>query len=389
MSEIAAVLLKDGKNTAADLGLLEGQPGTALFFFYYARLTGDDTYSEYAFDTMSSVFDEINNGFGYASFSSGLAGVGWTLEHLVRHGFFEAATDDLLTELDPMLYEKMISDIREKNYDYLHGALGGGLYFLERLPNADARLHLEALIAELETVGLPVGGGGVQWLSTRDFETGKRACNTSLAHGTASIIAFLSKVHNAGICTEKTAALLTGTVHHLLNQRLSGGDHLSCFPAWVEDGEEPVSSRLAWCYGDLGIGIALWQAARALENSQWERTAVEVMRHSTGRRALKENTVLDAGLCHGTAGIAHIYNRMYHYTGEDIFKDSAAFWLRETLKMARFGQGNAGFRTKYADEFGGWVIKGGLLEGIAGIGLAFMSTISDIEPAWDRCLLLS
>ncbi len=31
----------------------------------------------------------------------------------------------------------------------------------------------------------------------------------------------------------------------------------------------------------------------------------------------------------------------------------------------------------------------GFLEGIAGIGLAFISAISDIEPAWDEYLLLS
>ncbi len=30
-----------------------------------------------------------------------------------------------------------------------------------------------------------------------------------------------------------------------------------------------------------------------------------------------------------------------------------------------------------------------LLEGIAGIGLAMISAVSDIEPIWDECLLLS
>ncbi|MFM7431585.1 MAG: hypothetical protein ACKO1F_17035, partial [Flammeovirgaceae bacterium] len=37
----------------------------------------------------------------------------------------------------------------------------------------------------------------------------------------------------------------------------------------------------------------------------------------------------------------------------------------------------------------GWVEFDGLLEGSAGIGLALLSAISDIEPKWDRCLLLS
>ena len=148
------------------------------------------------------------------------------------------------------------------------------------------------------------------------------------------------------------------------------------------------SSRLAWCYGDLGISVALWHASQALGRKDWEQEAIDTILHASKRRGLVENGVVDAGLCHGTAGIAHIFNRMHGYTGLEELKEASNYWFAETLKMARFEDGLAGFKAWQGNERG-WVNEPGLLEGIAGIGLALISAVSDIEPAWDECLLLS
>ena len=111
--------------------------------------------------------------------------------------------------------------------------------------------------------------------------------------------------------------------------------------------------------------------------------------HASKRRDLKENFVLDAGLCHGTAGIAHIFNRMFINTGVTDFKEASDYWFEETLKMATFEDGLAGYKVWRTKEMGGWTNEYGFLEGIAGIGLAMISTISNINPDWDECLLLS
>ncbi len=57
--------------------------------------------------------------------------------------------------------------------------------------------------------------------------------------------------------------------------------------------------------------------------------------------------------------------------------------------MAIFKDGFCGYKKYRAEEHGGWIPEAGLLEGIAGIGLILISIVSDIEPKWDRCLLLS
>jgi hypothetical protein len=113
------------------------------------------------------------------------------------------------------------------------------------------------------------------------------------------------------------------------------------------------------------------------------------MLHATKRRGLQKNGVVDAGICHGTAGIAHIFNRFYRDTQLDSFKHATDYWIDQTLKMAKFKDGLAGYKSWQGHE-NGWKNEYGLLEGIAGIGLVLHSYLHpEIEPTWDSCLLLS
>jgi hypothetical protein len=69
------------------------------------------------------------------------------------------------------------------------------------------------------------------------------------------------------------------------------------------------------------------------------------------------------------------------------FKNAADYWMNETLKMAKFEDGLAGYKVWYGEQ--GWLNEYCLLEGIAGIGLALMTYYYEVEPIWDECLLLS
>lgn len=182
--------------------------------------------------------------------------------------------------------------------------------------------------------------------------------------------------------------MLDGAVLFLLNNRLDINKYSSYFPNLSLDSELPKSSRLAWCYGDLGISVALYQAGKITQNREWINKSVEILLHSTKRRTFETTFAIDGGLCHGTAGIAHIYNRMYKCTSIEDFKLTSDFWFSETLKMAKFPDGLAGFKAWRTPERGNWALESGFLEGIAGIGLAMISAVSDIEPNWDECLLL-
>ncbi len=95
--------------------------------------------------------------------------------------------------------------------------------------------------------------------------------------------------------------------------------------------------------------------------------------------------VIDSGFCHGSVGVAHIFNRVYQLTKITKFKDAASFWYKETLNFAKFNNGYAGYMA-YKDN---WQPDLGLIQGVAGIGLSLMSATSTLAPKWDECFLLS
>ena len=389
ISEIAETLVKHTGDLKDNIGLMGGKIGIALFYFYYAKLLGEDKYADYGVELISDVFDVINNDFTYHTHAGGLAGIGWTVEHLAQNDFIDTDTNEVLADLDPYLHKTMIYDIENENYDFLHGAVGNGVYFLSRLNSEKSKEYLKELIDQMDKISHKDEDGARKWLSTLNLEEETRGYNLSLSHGIASIIVFLGKVLETGIYNGKVSILLNGAVQYLLKYKLDRKKFLSNFPSWISE-EEPLSaSRLAWCYGDLGISTALWQAAQSAGNKDWEKIAVDVLLDSTARKDLKENTVLDAGLCHGAAGIMHIYNRAYHYTGIDIFKELALYWADQTLKFATYKDGYAGYKAWRTEKYGGWTPEAGFLEGISGIGLAFISLISNIEPEWDRALFIS
>ncbi|SDD27643.1 Lanthionine synthetase C-like protein [Williamwhitmania taraxaci] len=387
--KIDAIAQHIGNSTQNSPDLMSGKSGEMLFLAYYHLYKNDETKENKTTIILSSIFDEIKRGFKYPTFCNGLAGIGWTVEHLVQHNFIKADTNKIIGSLDDFLYPYMMHYIREGNYDYLHGALGLGLYYSSRKSSERAHGYLIDLVAELDRQATRMDQG-IAWERKLKPDSDVRGYNLSMSHGIASIITILSRLYEAGICKDKTLELATGAVTYLLSNRRTA-DAKYLFPGWVckEETEMIQGGRLAWCYYDMGISIALWQAGQLFGSERWKKEAIDILLHTTRILDLKEGGIHDAGICHGAAGIAHIYHRMYRYTNVDAFRIAAIFWFEQCIKMASFDDGLAGYKTFQVAEYGGWQKDYGLLNGIAGIGLAMISFVSDIEPDWDSALLLS
>jgi len=403
LREIADSLCVPDSNHKEGIGLMSGSTGIMLFLFYYSKFSQQQKYYDAGVDMIQNTYEVIGRGFTNHRFSEGLAGVEWAVEHLVTAGMLELEIDDDSDDLGSFFYDKMQEDLQRGYFDWMHGAIGNGFYFLNPAGENRFKKHrdylgllvqgLERISSAEETVAGELSGG-ILWPSVVEHQTGLRGVNLGLAHGTAGIIWFLGKMVDIGVAEEKARFLLEGAVKCLLDRQLEVNPdvakHLSRFPSKVIPGRVPVSSRLAWCNGDPGIGIALWLAGLWAGNKEWKQCAVDVLLHSCRRRNPEENGVFDAGICHGTAGVAHIFNRMYHYTGIESFKDSARYWIEATVKKAVFDDAPTGFKTMIgAGEQTEWAAVNGLLDGIAGIGLVLTAAVSDIDPGWDRCLLLS
>ncbi|MDZ7899590.1 MAG: lanthionine synthetase LanC family protein [Arcicella sp.] len=92
------------------------------------------------------------------------------------------------------------------------------------------------------------------------------------------------------------------------------------------------------------------------------------------------------GLCHGAAGIAHIFKRFYHRYNHPSLKESADYWYRVTLKMAIVNDDLASYKQWTAD---GWEHNESFLEGMVGITIALIYKEYEHEPRWDEIMLIS
>ena len=371
--------------------LFGGIGSIVLFLNYYAKYSDNDKFTENSIIIISNIFDRISKGYLYPAFADGLAGLGWLIEHLSQNEFMQVNTNEIIGELDDFLYQFMGEEMKKGNYDYLHNASGIALYFLSRKSNSKSDQYLTEYINLLDE-HKEIENNTIKWKFKNLNKDYKRVeqYNLSLSHGMASIVSILSKIYKMGVNKAITFQLLRGSIDYILSNQFDIKNSTSYFPNSVSlEGDKSTSSRLAWCYGDLGIGVSLWNASKAINDKELEKKSIEILLHSSKRRDLIENMVVDAGLCHGAAGIAHIFNRMFINTKIQEFKDAADYWFKETLKMAKFEDGFAGYKIWRTEEQGGWTNDFSFLEGIAGIGLALISAVSDIEPAWDECLLLS
>ena len=373
------------KTQDESFGLYTGEFGFLLFLFYYSRYSKSEKHCELTEKYAERLLYQFLEKEKLHTFCGGLSGILYLFEFFRENDFIDMDISNVQPSLDNYLVARMRQDIRQRNYDFMHGAQGVGLYFLKKGTNPE---YIRELIDFLyHTAEKDVDNHIFKWESVIDREKNLTGYNFALSHGISSVIIFLSRVVTSGMADERAMEMLSGAVNYLLSHEKDFSQFGSFFPNYLLNNvDKPVSKgRLAWCYGDLGIGMALRQAGKALEKKEWKEKGLDILLQSTERRNLIENCVWDAVICHGSAGIAMIFRRMYLETKEDAFKETTRYWINQTLNFSRFEDGLAGYKTFFKDE---WKCDYSLLMGISGIGLMLLSYLEDDQQKWDEMLLL-
>ena len=380
---------------------LQGQAGVALLFAHLHTAEPEGGYGEQAMERLDDAIGEVAARELAAQLYPGFPGIAWATEHLRGRVFdLDADDEDPNLEIDAAVRERLGVSPWMADYDLIVGLVGLGVYALERLPRPAAAECLSLLLDRLEET-CERRPEGVTWLTRPELlwnviraGSPEGLYNLGMAHGVPGVIALLAEMCGAGVAAERARPLLASAVSWLLAQKRAGAEAEEggfFFPGTVGPGIRTTNSRLAWCYGDVGIAAALFLAGRLGGEPAWEREAVEVALLAA-RRPDERTGVNDAGLCHGAAGLAHIFNRLYQASGDEELADAARAWYRRTLDYRRPGEGLGGFltwepRTPEA-EFE-WLLNPGFLSGSAGIGLALLAAVEPAEPLWDRLLLVS
>jgi hypothetical protein len=395
VGEIAAALA--GPSAILDLqggSLGAGWAGLGLFHLAFAQHTGSGEDLDRAERWMDRATDSLAEVSLPPSLYGGFLGVGWAVELMLRA---QAGGEDLNGELDEALLGLLDQSPWQGHYDLIEGLVGHGVYGLARIHRPLGPALMAKVVLRLEELAR-TESGGVTWATPpRLLPPWQRARHAQghydlgLAHGIPGILALLGHAIASGVEPERAARLLEGGITWLLARRNPSGLG-SCFGTAVpvERPEARDTSRVAWCYGDLGISVALLGAARRADRPEWEREALDIARRAAGRGG-EDAGVADAALCHGAAGNAHLFNRLHQATGEALFRDAALDWFQRVLAFHQSGRGVGGFFA-YAPDLDDatrdpWAPVPGLLEGAAGIGLALLAALDPVEPAWDQMLL--
>jgi hypothetical protein len=280
-----------------------------------------------------------------------------------------------------------------ETYDLISGLVGIAVPVLQRIadgkPSESSEPLARNILDQLERLARPMDCG-LAWHTPPELlppwqrlEAPEGYINLGLAHGIPGVVAILARYVTAGVDAPRARLLLDGAIDYL--RSVAGPEVGNRYAAWLP-ARPGGTCRVAWCYGDLGVAVALLSAAAATGRTDWRSDALELAR-GMAARPIEASQAVDAGLCHGAAGVAHLFNRLSQATGDAGFARTAEAWFDHTLALRR-PDGLAGFpRALYNDGQLSWEPSADLLNGAIGVALALHAAISPIEPAWDQLML--
>lgn len=379
-----------------------------LLYGYLAVAYNDQAWLNRAVEKLNAAISDAPIFQRNLGLFGGLCGLGWSVAHLSQllaqvPDLVEAnedepleggEDDDLNADVDAQLIHSLQCAKWNGPYDLISGLVGFGTYFLERFPAGRSLQGIKLIVDHLQAISEPVDGG-ITWRSDPgslpDWQ--RELCpdgyyNLGVAHGIPGILQFLGEVAAAGI-DDRASPLLERAVEWFIAQKRPAGS-VSWFSAWLPSGAS-TDSRPTWCYGDLGILAVLLQIVRRIPRKKWKDFTQGLLEHCL-TWPMERAGINDAPLCHGAAGVAHIFNRIYQTEGDVRCRDAAVAWFERTLAMRVTAAGIGGFLTATRPDPNGpilWEASPAFLEGAMGIALALLSALTPIEPQWDRMLLLS
>ncbi|MFS4449030.1 lanthionine synthetase LanC family protein [Maribacter sp. 2307UL18-2] len=382
----------------SDIGLLSGNMGSIIFLYYYSRFIDSAGIENLAQNQLNLLLTQIDNGFNLPTYCSGIFGVAWGLSLLEEERFIDLSNNDFFKEFDNFYIETHQVYLDNQNFDFLHGYVGLGMYLIKRLENCKSIKSKEFYSQKLLEIILQLRASAIKqgksycWSANVVNEKEEYNVDLGLAHGMSSIINFLSRLFVFLAFREEVRPLLNGAISFVRSVSMNYTNQFSLFPKEVTTNpiNENPPSRLAWCRGDLGIGLSLWHAGKILRDKSLSSQAVSILLHTSKRRNLNTNLVKDACLCHGSSGLMLIFNYLYKMTTVEEFKEAATFWFEKSMAMSNHPDSETGFLfLKYRNNKWEWKEETDILSGVSGVGLSLLSRLSSKPLKWSQSLMVS
>ncbi|MDE6554018.1 MAG: hypothetical protein K2K98_13830 [Muribaculaceae bacterium] len=308
------------------------------------------------------------------SYCNGLSGLAYTLTLLQEENVLRGVHENLYT-LDEEIYNWFHTSLNIHNIDPLHGAVGALYYFSKR---SKYNSYFSNIVLKEWLEYLSINKSLTEDGMTMKFEryNGPSPYNLSLSHGLSGVIVTtidaLKFIDNSTHTNAKR--MLEEFGEFLINILKFNHRNFSCFPSFYYlDRINKRNSRLAWCYGDLGIALALYKLGMYLNSERYIYASQKVVLHASKRRLNEDTLINDRCVCHGSCGVYSLFNffNVNLFNGE--LTKTVNFWYDFTYKDVL--EQPYSFKEKlayYDNTKNKYVLKYGILEGIAGICLGLL-----------------
>lgn len=339
---------------SSDLGLFSGLSGLLLFL-----KSNRTSIYESKIENISSVVRRRLLGVNNYSICNGYAGI---LMASPYDNESQVMKQSSLAAIYKLLQRGSI--LNNFNFDYLHGKLGiinSLLYFDSSNTTLQDDIHNNILKIDL-------------FKSFEKYFNCSGLINFGLAHGIPGYINLLINIHK---CYPQihNEYLIEENLNFILEFRNKSANKAHwLYPSWINTMNQPIHfpSRLAWCYGDLGVCFTILKATDYLKLNNLTELVISDLIQAAFRLNKKSLVINDYSLCHGLSGIIFAYKLLYLYYSIPEFKITSEYLENVLIRTY----------TKYGIVA---ILKGrqmenyGLLDGPIGILIALMFEDIDVE----------
>lgn len=375
---------------------LEEDLGVLIFEATFYKYSKNNEYKEKAITLLNKAIEVFSSKELPMGFFEGFEGIFWVVQYLNQCNIID--DESLLNDLKPYLLQSLETDIADNNFDTIHGGPSKLQYLInsENSSEVEKNIYVDKFIESLYN-NRQENEKGIYWYDI--FEEEKGLVNLGLAHGLAAMLTFVSRLKEQGFKNPKIDILIKGITKSLLTFKNDSTQN-SHFPDYFSElgNNKNVNSRLAWCYGDLGISYAFLYSSIITENKDLKLEALKVI-NSVVKRGISDSKLdhfeeyffFDTAFCHGISGIVYILSKINQHLQNPLIEQRLNYWksqLIHNLDIQLKIQDDIYYPWYRQDKEKSFVLdKCSMLTGLTGTGLVLLSLQYDTYD-WSDFFLL-
>ena len=357
---------------SVDTSLYAGTPGPILFFLEAYRYTGDQAFLKMARAGADALLASITPQDG-AGLYAGVSGSGFTLGEAYLVTKEKKYLDGALRTVE------WLKQSAKKNgagvewndvTDIIAGSAGSGLFLLwaeEHLGASGVRELAVQAGDRLIELALRPADGKRKWMMSPEYP----AEMPNFSHGTAGVAYFLATLYRKTGETRFLDAAVEGA-RYLTS--IASVDGEVCL---IHHDDRPDGKKmfyLGWCHGPAGTARFFYRLYQVTKDRQWLEWMTKLARSLTksqyAGKAVTPGEWNNVSVCCGLTGQAEFYLNMYELTKEKQYLDLARTTTDALLaKATRDRDGVRWVQAEHRVKPDLLVAQTGLMQGASGIGL--------------------